>query len=84
VQGGETRFSSADMAAYMRDYRARAGGNSALLKKRQLKLLLKGRPVASHRPLQLPDQREGHCVFCGHRTVAVDDVCSLCRREIEG
>jgi len=72
-------ITSADMAAYMRWWRS-----AFQVRKRALNRPLKDRPVASHRPLPDKDRREGHCIFCGHRTVAVDDVCSMCRRELEG
>ena len=80
---GDATVSSSDMAAYMRHYRERAGGERMLDLKRELKRTRPRRPVASHRPLPVSDQRPGHCLFCGHRTVAVDDVCSVCRQEIE-
>jgi hypothetical protein len=78
VQAGETRFSSADMTAYMRWWRS-----DFQVRRRQFKALLKGRPLASHRPLPAQDQRDGHCIFCSDRTVAVDGICSTCREEIE-
>jgi len=72
---GDSQVSSRDMAAYMRWWRRRHTPLG------QLRQMLRERPVASHRPL--PDVDDGHCLFCGDRTIATDQVCSRCRREIE-
>lgn len=73
------------MRVYMAERRAATRkGRPALRRgpRRRRNVGTRPRPQEVHAPLPVSEQREGHCTFCGLKSLG--DVCGFCQREVTG